>query len=442
MKYAPKKVFILEKGNYKEITYSELKQLEQADKSYMDKFFLPLHGMLLQAMYLDKPMKDHTLLQAICRTNRVYGQDKTYGLIVDYIGIFDDVAKALAFDAEAVEKIITNIDSVKGKVPLLVAECVNFFPGVDRTRDDWEGLVAAQECLPTDTVKDNFGAHYRVLNRVWNALSPDACLNPYKQEYKWLSKVYDSIRPTDERGKLIWAALGPKTLQLVHENISVEEVVKTEDVISMGSDIIEHFIAGDPNAEKKRRKIEIDLAAIIRSHPDDPRFIALGERMEKLREEHEAGLLTSMEFLKALLELAKDAAQMEREIVPEDQEDKGKAALTSLFQTVRNDNTPVIVERIVNDIDGIVKESASEMLEGTAQTRQEQQLQSHTDRHADNEQPAGLLQPVQVPRREHIRRQFLQLPKQVRHYRRIPESPDCRVQTSRRTRGKGAPNCV
>ena len=48
MKYAPKKVFILEKGNYKEITYSELKQLEQADKSYMDKFFLSLHGMLME----------------------------------------------------------------------------------------------------------------------------------------------------------------------------------------------------------------------------------------------------------------------------------------------------------------------------------------------------------------------------------------------------------
>ena len=48
VRYAPKKVFILENGNYKEITYSELKQLEQADKSYMDKFFLPLHGMLME----------------------------------------------------------------------------------------------------------------------------------------------------------------------------------------------------------------------------------------------------------------------------------------------------------------------------------------------------------------------------------------------------------
>ena len=310
---------------------------------------------ILQVMYLDKPMKDHTLLQAICRTNRVYGQDKTYGLIVDYIGIFDDVAKALSFDADAVEKIITNIESVKGKVPELVAKCIGFFPGVDRTRDDWEGLVAAQDCLPNDEIKDKFGAQYRVLNRVWNALSPDNCLNPYKEDYKWLSKVYDSIRPIDERGKLIWAALGPKTIQLVHENISVESVETDEDVLAMDADIIQKFIEGDPDAEKKRRKIEIDLAAIIRKHPDDPRFIALGARMEKLREEHEAGLLTSMEFLKALLELAKDVAQVEKEVVPEEEVDKGKAALTALFQKVKNDNTPIIVERIVNDIDGIVR---------------------------------------------------------------------------------------
>lgn len=306
-------------------------------------------------MYLDKPMKDHTLLQAICRTNRIYGQDKTYGLIIDYVGIFDDVAKALSFDAESVEKIISSIESVKAKVPELVASCINFFPGVDRTRDDWEGLVAAQDCLPDDVTKDKFGAQYRVLNRVWNALSPDACLNPFKLDYKWLSKVYDSVRPTDERGKLIWAALGAKTMQLVHDNIAVESVDKDEDVLAMDAEIIEKFIAGDTDAAKKRRKVEIDLAAIIRKHPDDPRFIALGERMEKLREEHEAGLLTSMEFLKALLDLAKDAAQMEREVVPEEEIDKGKAALTTLFQSVRNEKTPIIVERIVNDIDGIVK---------------------------------------------------------------------------------------
>ena len=60
---------------------------------------------ILQVMYLDKPMKDHTLLQAICRTNRTYDQGKTFGLIVDYIGIFDDVATALKFDETTMRKI-------------------------------------------------------------------------------------------------------------------------------------------------------------------------------------------------------------------------------------------------------------------------------------------------------------------------------------------------
>lgn len=310
---------------------------------------------ILQVMYLDKPMKDHTLLQAICRTNRVYGQDKSYGLIVDYIGIFDDVAKALAFDAESVQKIITNIEQVKGMVAGFIAECIAFFPGVDRTKDDWEALVDAQACLPTDEDKDQFGAAYRRVNRVWNALSPDACLNPYKLDYKWLSKVYDSIRPTDERGKLIWAALGPKTLELIHENVSVEDVVKDEDILELDSEIIQKFIDGDTSQKKKTKKLEIDLRALILKHPNDPRFIKLGERLEKLREEHEAGLMNSIEFLKALLALAKEAAQMEQEVVPEEEQDKGKAMLTRLFERVRNDNTPVIVERIVADIDGIVR---------------------------------------------------------------------------------------
>ena len=53
---------------------------------------------ILYAQYLDKPLKEHTLLQAITRTNRVYPPNKTHGLIVDYLGVFDDVAKAFGFD--------------------------------------------------------------------------------------------------------------------------------------------------------------------------------------------------------------------------------------------------------------------------------------------------------------------------------------------------------
>ena len=143
---------------------------------------------ILQVMYLDKPMKDHTLLQAICRTNRTYDQGKTHGLIVDYIGIFDDVAKALDFDENSMRRIITNIEEIKKQLPALLKKCLSFFMGVDRTIEGWEGLMAAQDCLPTNKEKDAFAADYRVLNRAWDALSPDSFLNVYKVDYQWLSR--------------------------------------------------------------------------------------------------------------------------------------------------------------------------------------------------------------------------------------------------------------
>ena len=65
--------------------------------------------------------------------------------------------------------------------------------------------------------------------------------------------------------------------------------------------------------------------------------------------------MLSLEYLKELAELAKEAVEAEREVVPEDEQDLGKAALTELFEGTRNENTPIIVERVVADIDDIVE---------------------------------------------------------------------------------------
>ena len=76
---------------------------------------------ILQVQYLDKPLRDHTLLQAICRTNRTY-PSKTHGLIVDYLGIFDDVAQAFVFDDASIQKVVTNINELKDQLPPALAE--------------------------------------------------------------------------------------------------------------------------------------------------------------------------------------------------------------------------------------------------------------------------------------------------------------------------------
>ena len=311
----------------------------------------------LQVMYLDKPLKDHTLLQAICRVNRVADIRKTHGLVVDYIGIFDNVAKALNFDDQSMRQVITNIEAVKDELPKLVKNCLDYFLGVDRTVEGFEGLQAAQEAIPTNEIKDKFAADFRVLARAWEALSPDPCLNKFKKDYIWLSSVYESVKPVDNTGALIWAALGPKTMELVHDNLTVDNAKEAteEDIIELSPDLVDFFISNPDIMKGKTKKIEIDLIAKIKKYTNDPKFVKLGERLEDLKTQHEQQLITSIEFLKALLQLAKEAVEAEKQYVPAEEIDKGKAALTELFENIKNGKTPIVVERIVDDIDNIVK---------------------------------------------------------------------------------------
>lgn len=315
---------------------------------------------ILQVMYLDKPLKEHTLLQAICRTNRVYGETKTNGLIVDYIGIFENFAKAINFDEEAMKDVIKNIDTIKQQIPELMAKCLEFFPGIDRTDDSWQTLAAAQQCIPTQDEQDKFGRAFKSLNRVWNIVSPDPILSEYKLDYRWLSGVYESVKPASNTGHLIWSALGPKTMELIQQNITVIDVKDDAAIIETDAETIEAFMNNSAQRKKHQRKLMLDIAKIIKDHLDDPIFISLGERLELLRLKVAAGMDDSIEFMKNLLELAHDTVaavkRINDNVVPEpNMEEKGKEALTQLFNSVKDENTPMFVGKIVDEIDGIVK---------------------------------------------------------------------------------------
>ncbi len=307
---------------------------------------------ILQAMYLDKPMKEHNLLQGICRTNRPY-PNKTHGLIVDYLGVFDDVARALDFDDAAVQRVITNLDELKQQLPAAVKACLVFFPIVDRNVTGYEGLIAAQDCLPDNTTRDAFAMSYSVLNRLWESLSPDAVLQPHKTDYRWLSEVYESVRPPSGHGKLLWHGLGAKTVELIHENVHVEAVRDDLDTLVMDAGVLQELTtAKDP---QKVKEIEIKIIARLRRHKDNPEFVLLGQQLEQLKERHQQGLITSLEFLKSLLELARHVVEAEKEVDSVEEQDKAKAALTDLFNGARTASTPAMVERIVADIDAIVR---------------------------------------------------------------------------------------
>jgi len=307
---------------------------------------------ILQTMYLDKSLKDHTLLQAICRTNRLF-PNKSFGRIVDYFGVFDDAAKALQFDEESIKKVITNLSNLRDKLPKAMEETLNHFKGVDRNLDGFEGLEAAQNAINTNEKKDAFARDYKYLSKLWESLSPDRILDFYNSDYKWLSQVFESVRPaSDNIGKLLWFSLGAQTTKLMHEHIHVGEVHHLEEFV-LDADVIEDiFNNPDP---KKTKELEKILAKRFKKHSGDPKFKKLSERLEELRDKAEKGLITSIEFVKELCKLAKDTLRTEKEIEELIQEKTPQAALSELFLELKTDKTPAVVERIVNDIDAIVR---------------------------------------------------------------------------------------
>lgn len=115
--------------------------------------------------------------------------------------------------------------------------------------------------------------------------------------YQWLSRVYESVKPTDGRGGLIWASLGAKTIELVHQNLTVGEADEDMDILSMDADLIDEFLEKQKDLNKSTKKVEINLVAKILNHANDPKFMKLGEKLEALREKHEQGLITSIKGL-------------------------------------------------------------------------------------------------------------------------------------------------
>ena len=335
---------------------------------------------ILQCMYLDKPMKDHTLLQAICRTNRKYTHDKSCGLIVDFVGVFDNVAKSLAFDEETIKTVVKNIDEIKEMIPSFMDKCLSFFPGVDRTIGDWEGLQAAQQCLRDENVRTEFAKHFARLSRAWEIVSPDKSLEPYQQDYSWMAGVYQSIRPINNGPSLIWSLLGAKTIEIIHNSIdSINIGTPLEDLV-LNADVLTQAIS---EAEAKKKTIEIEqiLRLRLQNHAGDINYQPFVEKLEKLRERMAQSLETSIDFLKQLLTLAKELLHAEQQVVePLDRRDQARAALTELFESVKTPETPIIVENVVNDIDtdivAIVRKFNNAFQSITAQREIKQKLRS------------------------------------------------------------------
>lgn len=277
-----------------------------------DRLLTGFDAPVEQAMYLDKPLRDHNLLQAIARTNRpLPSMKKRTGVVVDYFGVFNNLEKALNFDESVREESLIDWDALRATVPGEVAECMALFDGIT-IADTRECLLAALRRLRDPEAAKNFEHSFRSLERLWEAIAPDPSLYPHRHEYNWLCGIYVAHRRRQRGSKDTYGELSAKTRQLIQENTTFLNVAESLPIFRIDQDYVGK-LDELPTAADKAAALEAMLTAELSE--DDPSFIyqQLGDRLQRVKERKDAGDDATARRLKELEEVAAAAAATKRE---------------------------------------------------------------------------------------------------------------------------------
>jgi len=277
-----------------------------------DRLLTGFDAPVEQVMYLDKPLRDHNLLQAIARTNRpLPSMKKRTGVVVDYFGVFTNLEKALNFDENIREESLIDWDALRATVPGEVARCMELFEGITITNTR-ECLLAALRHLRDPDAAKNFEHNFRSLERLWEAVAPDPCLYPHRYQYNWLCGIYVAHRRRQRGSKDTYGELSAKTRQLIQENTTFLDIAESLPVFKIDKDYVTK-LDELPTPADKAAALEAILTAELSE--DDPSFLyqQLGERLQRVKERKDAGDEATATRLHELQEIATQAAATKQE---------------------------------------------------------------------------------------------------------------------------------
>jgi type I restriction enzyme R subunit len=341
-------------------------------------FDAPIEGV----MYLDKPLKEHTLFQTITRTNRTWrnpvtGQDKRYGIVVDYVGLGGGFARAMSPANPEQKKRQIDLDGLVDQFEAELKVAMLRFAGIDHTNVTTQTLMDAQARFNDENDQQEFAAQFQLLEGVWEAAWPHDRLRPLKPVYRFISQVYASITPIDMQASLLWHRLGAKTLELVHSHMSNINVRADKDVIVADASTIQRLIDEGMEidlqdvADKTADEIIDSIAERLKKRLEGPTgdhhaWTSLGERLDRLREETIKDAEHSVDVMRQLFELAHDVTIAEKaddeagaealSLLP----DPNVGALTQIFEEYVPDDAPAMIGLVVREVDSIVKQVAAE----------------------------------------------------------------------------------
>jgi type I restriction enzyme R subunit len=244
----------------------------------------------LWTMYLDKPLKEHRVLQAIARTNRPF-LNKKFGLIVDYIGVLKDLEMAFekfeARDADDFRVVIRRLDKEKEEFKDLLKKALRIFENVKR-EDTHESLESALNVLVDPDVAKEFETTMKELMKSYEMLKGEPFLKPYLSDYTWLTKIYIAYNKRFKKANIDELKIGElskKTIQLIQQTIDIKEIDDIFPTLSVDEKYIEVLRKTLPKTIGGAVDVLTNILYEIRIHSSSPFFINLSKEVKRTYEE-------------------------------------------------------------------------------------------------------------------------------------------------------------
>lgn len=257
-----------------------------------------------QVMYLDSPLREHTLLQAIARVNRT-ADGKTFGLIEDYWGVSEALTEALAIFAPSdVKAAMTPKTDELPRLQARHANVLRFFLRV-KDKDDLDACVAVLE--PED-VRAQFDDAFKKFSQSLDMMLPDPKALTYVGDARWLGKIRQVAAAKYRDDKIDISDCGAKVRKLIEEAVAAEGIQILVKQVSLFTPDFEEKLktlkSNDARASEMEHAIKNEIHVKI---DEDPAFYSsLRERLEQLIEDRKAKRIDAAQQLKLFEDLRKE----------------------------------------------------------------------------------------------------------------------------------------
>lgn len=276
-----------------------------------DKLLTGFDAPVEQVMYLDSPLKEHTLLQAIARVNRTY-QQKKYGLVIDYWGVSHDLQDALNMFTVEESSGLVHTDYRKEILPRLQAAhnaAMNFFRDFDK--NDIEGCI---QYLEPEDRRITFDQRFKLFSNYMDMLFPDPQVLPYVKDLKWLAEIRTRARNRYRDEQLSLKECSEKIRQLIEEHITAEGITYLVEPTSIFSEKFDEQIEMLTSSDAKASEIEhaISHEITFKVHEDPVYYESLKSRLEHIIHESKEGRINATKQLELVKEVLDDVRYPEK----------------------------------------------------------------------------------------------------------------------------------